>query len=215
MDCPSISFLFACLSGLLEVVGRQGPKVRLFMGRDCSFRFALRFLFPLVHRFVGIAQPLMMFGEGKVRSSELETSLSSSEDCRAFEVTSSSTFYKGWDVCCILRGKDEGRIRSRFQFPSSIRVRIPSDDDRAYHSYADEVCLNKANFVNDFRFPIHPFLRELFNHLSLTPTQLVPNSWRIVIFHMVVWMSTNDGNTIRMDEFLHLYHLRRSRDLGY
>ena len=215
MDCPSISFLFACLSGLLEVVGRQGLKVRLFMGRDCSFRFALRFLFPLVHRFVGIAQPLMMFGEGKVRSSELETSLSSSEDCRAFEVTSSSTFYKGWDVCCILRGKDEGRIRCRFQFPSSVRVRILSGDDRACHSYADQVCFYEANFISGFRFSIHPFLRELFSHLSLAFAQLVPNSWGIVICCMVVWMSANDRDTIRMDEFLNLYCLRRFRDLGY
>ena len=28
-------------------------------------------------------------------------------------------------------------------------------------------------------------------------------------------MLANDGDTIRMDEFLHLYHLRRSRDPGY
>ena len=94
VDCPSISFLFAHLSGLLEVVGRQGPEVGLFVGRSCSFRFALHFLFPLVHHSVGIARHLMMSGEGEVRFSELETGLSSSEDCRAFEVTSPSTFYK-------------------------------------------------------------------------------------------------------------------------
>ena len=28
-------------------------------------------------------------------------------------------------------------------------------------------------------------------------------------------MSTNDRDTIRMDEFLHFYCLRRSKDLGY
>ena len=28
-------------------------------------------------------------------------------------------------------------------------------------------------------------------------------------------MSTNDEDTIRIDEILHLYHLRRSKDLGY
>ena len=112
-----------------------------------------------------------------------------------------------------MRGKDEGR--SRFQFLSLVRVRILSDNDRACRSYVDEVCLNEANFVNGLRFPIHHFLRELFNHLSLAPAQLVPNSWRIVICRMVVWMSANDGNTIKMDECLHLYHLRCSGDLGY
>ena len=174
----------------------------------CSF-------FPLVHCSVGFAQTLVMLGEGKVRSSELETSLSSFGDRRALKVTSSSTPYKAWDICCALKGKDEGGIRNRFQFPSSVMIRIPNDDDRACHSYTDEVCFYEANFVSGLCFPIHPFLRELFNYLFLAPTQLVPNSSRIVICCMVVWMSANDEDTIRIDEFLHLYCLRRSKDPGY
>lgn len=30
-----------------------------------------------------------------------------------------------------------------------------------------------------------------------------------------VWMSANDEDTIRIDKFLHLYHLRRSKIPGY
>nr|POF09658.1 hypothetical protein CFP56_10837 [Quercus suber] len=55
-------------------------------------------------------------------STELETSLSSFEDHKALEITSPSIPYKAWDVCCVLKGKDKGRIRSRFQFPSSVRI---------------------------------------------------------------------------------------------
>lgn len=100
-----------------------------------------------------------------------------------------------------MRGKEKGRIRSRIQFPSSIRVRIPSDDDRACRSYADEVCFYEANFVNGLRFLIHPFLRELFIHLSLAPFQLVPNLWRVVICNIAVWMSMDDKDTIGYWEF--------------
>ena len=32
---------------------------------------------------------------------------------------------------------------------------------------------------------------------------------------MVVWMSANDGDVIKKDKFLHFYHLRKSKDLGY
>ena len=156
-----------------------------------------------------------MSREGEVRSSELETDLSSSEDRKALKVTFLSIPNKAQDVCCVLKGKDEGRIRSRFQFPSSVRVRIPNNDDRACRFYANEMCFYKANFVSGFCFPIHPFLKELFSCLSLALAQLVPNSWRIVICCMVVWMSTNDGDSIRMDELLYLYRLRRFRDLGY
>ena len=49
----------------------------------------------------------------------------------------------------------------------------------------------------------------------LAPTQLVPNLWGIVICCIVVWMSANDGDTIRMDEFLHLYRLRHFKDPSY
>nr|POF23881.1 hypothetical protein CFP56_23701 [Quercus suber] len=48
-----------------------------------------------------------MSREDAVRSSELETGFSSSEDRRALKVTSPSTFYKAWDVRCVLRGKDK------------------------------------------------------------------------------------------------------------
>ena len=215
LDYPSISFFFARLCSLLEAIRRHRPKVRLFMGRNCPLRFALCSLFPLVHCFVGFAQTLVMSREGKVRSSKLETGLSLSENRRALEVTSPLTPFKAWDICCTLKWKDEGRIRNRFQFPSLVKVKIPNDDDRACHSYTDKVCFYEANFVGGLRFPIHPFLRELFSHLLLAPVQLVPNSWRIVICCMVVWMSANDGNIIRMDEFLHLYHLRRSKDPSY
>lgn len=121
-DCSSVSFFFAHLCSLLEVVGRQCPEVGLFVGRHCPFRFVLHFLYPLVHCSVGVAQMLVMLGEGEFRSSELETGLSLFEDHGALEVTSISTPYKAWDICYALKEKDEGRIRNRFQFPSSVKV---------------------------------------------------------------------------------------------
>ena len=86
---------------------------------------------------------------------------------------------------------------------------------RACHSYADEVCFYKADFTSGLCFLFHPFVREIFSYLHLAPTQLVPNSWRILVSCMVVWMSANDGNVIRRDEFLHFYCLRKSKDPGY
>ena len=186
LDCPPISFFFVRLSSLLELWVDNAPRLGfswveiILLGLSCvSF-------FPLVHHFVWFTQPLIMFGEGEVRSSELEIGLSSSKDRKALKVTSPLTPYKAWDVCYVLKMKDEGRIRSRFQFPSSVRVRIPNDDDKACRSYVDKVCFYKANFISGLHFPIHPFLRKLFSRLSFAPAQLVPNSWRIVIFCLVV-----------------------------
>ncbi|KAL0008460.1 hypothetical protein SO802_009962 [Lithocarpus litseifolius] len=89
-----------------------------------------------------------MSGEGEVRSRELKMGLSSSEDHEALEVTSPSTLHKAWGIHCSLKEKDEKRIRDRFQFSSSITIRILNGDNKACHSYADEVCFYEANFVN-------------------------------------------------------------------
>ena len=106
----------------------------------------------------------------EIRTSELKTGLSLSENRGVLEVSSSSTPQKAWSICCSLKEKDEKRIKNRFQFPSSIKVRIPNDDDKACHSYVDEVCFYEVDFVSGLRFPVHLFIRELFFHLLLAPT---------------------------------------------
>ena len=96
-----------------------------------------------------------------------------------------------------------------------MKIRIPSDEERACHFYVDEVCFYEADFTNGLRFPVHPFVRELFSYLHLAPAQLVPNSWGILVSCIVVWMSANEGNVIMRDEFLHFYRLRNSKDPNY
>lgn len=163
------------MCGILEAVGRKRPRVKIFVGNDCPDMSVLLFLFSLVHHSVGISQSLTMSVE-KVRTSKFETGLSSSEDQGALKVSSPFTPHKAWSICCSLKEKDEKRIRNRFQFPSLFKVRIPDDDDRACHSYADEVCFYEADFINGLHFLVHPFFRELFFCLLLAPAQLVPNS---------------------------------------
>ena len=112
----------------------------------------------------------------EVRSSDLETRLSSFDDRVILEATSPSTPYKAWTIPCSFMGKDEKRIRNRFQFLDSIKIRILSDEERAYHSYVDEVCFYEADFTSGLRFTVHPFVRELLSYLNLALTQLVSNS---------------------------------------
>ena len=185
VDCPSVAFLFARLGCLLEIVKWECLKwVSLFMGEDCPHKFIFSSLFPLVSHSARVARSLKMSGE--IRSTELETGLSSFDDRVIPEVTSPSTPYKAWNILCTLLEKDEKWIRDRFQFLDSVEIRIPSDEDRACHSYADEVYFYEADFTSGLCFLAYPFVRELFSYLHLAPAQLVPNSWRIVISCMVV-----------------------------
>ena len=199
---------------MLKIVKGECLKwVSLFVGEDYAHKFILSSLFPLVSHSTKVARSLKMFGE--IRTSNLGTGLSSSDDRVIPEVTSPSTPYKAWNIPCALLEKDEKWIRDTFQFPDSVEIRIPSDKDRAYHSYVDEVCFYDADFTSGLRFPAHPFVRELFSYLHLALAQLVPNSWRVVISCMVVWMSANDGDVIKKDKFLHFYRLKNSKDPGY
>ena len=175
--------------------------VSLFVGEDCPHRFVLSSLFPLVSCSTRVASSLKMSGE--VRSSELETRLSSFDKRKIPKVSCPSTPYKAWNIQCALLEKDEKQIRDRFQFLDSVRIMIPSDEDKAYHSYTDEVCFYEEDFASGFRLPVHPFVRELFAYLHLTLVQLVPNSWQVVVCCMVVWMSANDRDVIKKEEFIH------------
>ena len=56
---------------------------------------------------------------------------------------------------------------------------------------------------------------ELFHHLNIASGQLMPNSWRIVISCMEIWMIVTDEDMIRLDEFVYQHHLKESKEFGY
>ena len=64
-------------------------------------------------------------------------------------------------------------------------------------------------------FRSHPFLMELLNHFGIAPGQLMPNSWRIVVSCMRIWLAAMDGDMLRVDELVYLYRLKMSKEYGY
>ena len=55
---------------------------------------------------------------------------------------------------------------------------------------------------------------ELLNHFNIALGHK-PNSWRIVISCMEIWLASTEGDMIRVDEFANLYHLKESKEYGY
>ena len=75
----------------------------------------------------------------EVRSSELETGLSSSDDPVEVEEDTAVSiprevraFYALGEVCT-LDNETLSRSRGRFQFPDRVRVRLPHGEERACH----------------------------------------------------------------------------------
>ena len=156
----------------------------------------------------------------EVRSSELETGLlSSSNDpvegdtavSNPREVRALYTLNEecGLDVDTL------GKFKDRFQFPKRVRVRLPSKEERAYNFFPEEVCFYESSFACGLRFPVHPFLMELLDHFGIAPRQLMPNSWRIVVNCMGIWLAAMDRDMLRVNELVYLYHLKASKEYRY
>ena len=43
----------------------------------------------------------------------------------------------------------------------------------------------------------------------------MPNSWRIVVNCMGIWLAANDGDMLKVDELVYLYRLKESKEHGY
>ena len=154
----------------------------------------------------------------EVRSSELNTGLLSSGESAEGNTAVSTpqevqTFY-ALEEACGLDANTIARFKDRFQFPEIVRVRWPSDEDRTCHFFLGEICFYEAAFSCGLRFPVHPFIMELLGHFGIAPRQLMPNSWRIVVNCMEIWLATI-GDMIKVGELVHMYRLKESKEYWY
>ena len=154
----------------------------------------------------------------KVRSSELDTGLSSSGEPVEGDTAVSTprevkAFYALEEVCG-LDADIVGRFMDIFQFPERVRVCRPNDEDRACHFFPGEVCFYEAAFTCGLRFSVHPFIMEFLDHFGIAPGLLMPNLWRIVVNCMEIWL-TAIGDMIKVGELVHTYRLKGSKEYRY
>ena len=142
-----MSFFFARLGAALGVSSDFLLLVKDFVFSGCGLNLVIGELSPI------LGQSLAWFeGEtrrmAEVRSSELETGLSSSSGLGGGDTAVSAprvvrAFHALEEVC----GLDEetvSRFKDRFQFPNHVRVRRPTNEDRACHFFPGEICFYEA-----------------------------------------------------------------------
>ena len=141
----------------------------------------------------------------EVRSSELDTRLSSSSEPVEGDTAISTlrevrAFYALEEVCG-LDADTVARFRDIFQFPERVRVHRPNDEDRACHFFPCEICFYEATFTCGLRFFVHSFIMELLDHFGIALGQLMPNLWRIVVNCMEIWLAAI-GDMIKVGELI-------------
>ena len=55
---------------------------------------------------------------------------------------------------------------------------------------------------------------ELLGFFGIAPRQFMPNSWRIMVNCMEIWLAANE-DMIKVSELIHLYCLKESKEYGY
>ena len=193
----------------------------VFVGNSLSIALVdfLPLLRQLIDWFEGLVREQEIMSE--VRLSELETRLSSNDnlvEAGGDTIVSAPREVRAFhalDEVCGLDIDTLSRFKDQFQFSDRVRVRLPSKEERACRFFPEEVCFYEAAFLCGLRLPIHPFVMELLSHLGIAPGKLMPNSWRIVVSLMGIWLSTTNGDMIRVDELVYLYHLKAFKGHGY
>ena len=55
------------------------------------------------------------------------------------------------------------------------------------------VCFFEVAFENSLRFPLHPFIKRVLQHLNVCPTHLLPNFWGVLVGLLVVFRDKGLG----------------------
>ena len=226
-ESPSISFFFARLGVFLKYSSSRHPQVSLFVSRFTALKPVLLSLYPLIHHSLikhHLEMTTVEYREDDVRSSELETRLSSNAESLCKEVdmvvsklpsSSSSTPLHALSEFCSLKEKHLEGFKKRFQSPKGTTLHLPRSNEKSCNFAHGEVCFYEVVFLCGLRFLVHPFMMQLLYNFQITPGQLVLNAWRTIISCMLIWVSACEWDMIMLKEFLFLYRSKPSTHYGY
>ena len=72
-------------------------------------------------------------------------------------------------------------LRTRYQIPDHIPIRLPRENERCYSGRTVDVGMYDAMFAARLRLPLTALHHQLADFLGLSVSQIAPNAWRIFI----------------------------------
>ncbi|KAL6977370.1 hypothetical protein U1Q18_026169 [Sarracenia purpurea var. burkii] len=96
--------------------------------------------------------------------------------------------------------------RTKYSVPQTVHLSKPSSKERACSYNPEKMRMYKQVFSVGLRFPFPRFIRELLAFFNLSPAQLLPNTWHIMLGFLELWAETSDGqHHLTVEDFLFCY----------
>ena len=97
-------------------------------------------------------------------------------------------------------------LRSKYQIPDNIPLRLPHPGEKCYYRGVRGVGVYEQMLKAGLRFPLTRLHRHLLHYLGLSVNQISPNAWRIFIGVEVLYGSYSKGKKrLTVEEFFHCY----------
>ena len=109
------------------------------------------------------------------------------------------------------------KLRGKYQIPYDIHTYLPATGEWCCTPNSPGIGIYDAYMLGGLSLPLGAFAREILTRLGISPNQLNPNDWRIIVAMQVLWREVFEGNRpFTVDEFLYCYKPSRiSQSLGF
>lgn len=89
-------------------------------------------------------------------------------------------------------------VVNRFNLGQNFLYRVPKSSDISSKCFLGEITVFKGDLDGGLRFPFHPFLKSLLVKHNLTPGQIVPNGWRMLVYFLLVCMKNDISPSVKV-----------------
>ena len=96
--------------------------------------------------------------------------------------------------------------RYLYRVPHSIELRVPSPHERVDWVVPGWVSVYELMLKDGMRFPIPSLIRDVCDHYEITPSQLMPNAWRVLM--SLESLSRRNSVDCELREVLFSYYLK-------
>ena len=103
--------------------------------------------------------------------------------------------------------------RYMYKIPQSVRIRVPAAHERVDWVVPGWVAIYELMLKDGMRFPIPRLIRDVCDHYEISPSQLMPNAWRVLM--SLESISIRHGVECEIGEVLLSYYLKEhDKDKG-